>query len=155
MEPMQVVNHGAAIEVLNMMKEAAVEFFELPLGEKNKFAMAANDIQGYGHTNVEIEDQKLDWSDTLVLAVYPERFRRLQFWPTTPPHFKYAQSLLFQTSICCSKARCIATTWARIPAKSLEMTFSIFPFQFAEKPWRHTPMKLRKLEISSSVPWQR
>ncbi|XP_031386658.1 protein SRG1-like isoform X2 [Punica granatum] len=86
----QVVNHGAATEVMNMMRAAAIEFFKLPLEEKNKFAMPANDIQGYGHTNVETKDQKLDWSDTLVLAVYPERFRRPQFWPSTPPHFKKA-----------------------------------------------------------------
>ncbi|PKI43459.1 hypothetical protein CRG98_036216 [Punica granatum] len=61
--------------------------------ELDKLDLACKDwgfFQGYGHTNVETKDQKLDWSDTLVLAVYPERFRRPQFWPSTPPHFKKA-----------------------------------------------------------------
>ncbi|XP_057471096.1 codeine O-demethylase-like [Actinidia eriantha] len=44
----QVVNHGVAKEVLQNMKDAAAEFFDLQIQEKNKFSMASDDIQGYG-----------------------------------------------------------------------------------------------------------
>lgn len=59
-----------AKEVLQNMKNAASEFFELPLQEKNKYAMPADDIQGYGHAYVVSEEQILDWSDALILVVY-------------------------------------------------------------------------------------
>ena len=39
------------------MKDATAEFFELPLEEKNKYSMPANDIQGYGHASVVSEEQ--------------------------------------------------------------------------------------------------
>ncbi|XP_021825498.1 protein SRG1-like [Prunus avium] len=84
----QMVNHGVATEVLQAMKDAAAEFFELELEEKNKIAMPPDDIQGYGHTHVVSEEQILDWSDSLSLFVYPSRYRKLKFWPTTPKEFK-------------------------------------------------------------------
>ncbi|XP_057505305.1 oxoglutarate-dependent flavonoid 7-O-demethylase 1-like [Actinidia eriantha] len=56
----QVVNHGLAKEILQNMKEAAAEFFDLQIQEKNKFSMASDDIQGYGHACVLSEQQKLD-----------------------------------------------------------------------------------------------
>ena len=55
---LQVVNHGVAKEVLQNMKEAAAEFFDLLLEEKNKFSMASDDIQGYGQACVVSEEQK-------------------------------------------------------------------------------------------------
>ncbi|KAK9289729.1 hypothetical protein L1049_007888 [Liquidambar formosana] len=84
----QVVNHGVAKEVLQGMKDAASGFFELPLEEKNKYSMDSNDIQGYGHTYVVSEEQKLDWTDTLLLIIYPSQYRKLKFWPTAPKEFK-------------------------------------------------------------------
>ncbi|XP_052172104.1 protein SRG1-like [Diospyros lotus] len=80
----QVVNHGVAEEVLQRMKDASAGFFDLALEEKNEYSMPPNDIQGYGHAYVVSEEQKLDWSDALILVVYPSRFRRLQFWPAKP-----------------------------------------------------------------------
>ena len=73
-----------ATEVTKGLKNAAEKFFELPLEDKNKIAMPPNDIQGYGHSHVE---QILDWSDKLVLVVYPQQYRKLEVWPLTP--FKY------------------------------------------------------------------
>ena len=85
---LQVVNHGVAKEVLQNMEDAAVQFFDLQIQETNKFSMASDDIQGYGHAYVVSEEQKLDWSDTLILLIYPSKFRRHKFWPTTPEKFK-------------------------------------------------------------------
>ncbi|KAK8561768.1 hypothetical protein V6N13_149081 [Hibiscus sabdariffa] len=80
----QVVNHGVAKELLQKMKDAAAEFFELPLEEKNKYAMPSDDIQGYGHAYVVSEEQMLDWSDALILVVHPSHYRKLKFWPNSP-----------------------------------------------------------------------
>lgn len=76
-------------EVLKAMKDATVQFFELPLEEKNRISMPPDDIQGYGHAYLVSEDQILDWSDALILLVYPSRFRKLSVWPTEPKGFKY------------------------------------------------------------------
>ncbi|KAJ0027586.1 hypothetical protein Pint_35390 [Pistacia integerrima] len=83
-----VVNHGVAKEVLQTMKDAAAEFFALPLEERKKYKVASNDIQGYGQAYVVSEDQILDWSDALMLIVYPSHYRKLNFWPRTPRGFK-------------------------------------------------------------------
>ncbi|KAB2035273.1 hypothetical protein ERO13_D04G122400v2 [Gossypium hirsutum] len=80
----QVVNHGVAKQVSQKMKDAAAEFFELSLEEKNKYAMPSDDIQGYGHAYVVSEDQILDWSDALILLVHPSHYRKLKFWPNSP-----------------------------------------------------------------------
>ncbi|KAK6290489.1 hypothetical protein POUND7_002030 [Theobroma cacao] len=84
----QVVNHGVAKEELQKMKDAAAEFFELPMEEKNKYAMPSNDIHGYGHAYVVSEEQILDWSDVLILVVHPSHYRKLKFWPKSPKGFE-------------------------------------------------------------------
>lgn len=84
----QVVNHGVQKELLQKMKDASSEFFKLPIEEKNRYAMAPNDIQGYGQVYVASEEQTLDWSDALMLITYPTQFRKLQFWPKTSEGFK-------------------------------------------------------------------
>ena len=84
------MNHGLQKELIQNMKDAADEFFNLPIEEKEKYAMPSNDIQGYGHAYVISEEQTLDWSDSLILVIYPNRYRKHQFWPKTPHGFKYA-----------------------------------------------------------------
>lgn len=84
-----MVNHGVAGEVLQGLKDAAADFFELPLEEKNRISMPSDDIPGYGHAYVVSEEQILDWSDALILVFYPSKYRKLKFWPTRPKGFKY------------------------------------------------------------------
>ncbi|XP_020216934.1 protein SRG1 [Cajanus cajan] len=84
----QIVNHGIQKELLHRMKDASAEFFKLPIEEKDKYAMPSNDIQGYGHAYVVSEEQTLDWSDILMFVTYPNRYRKLQYWPKTPEGFK-------------------------------------------------------------------
>jgi isopenicillin N synthase-like dioxygenase len=79
-----MVNHGVATEVMQGMKDAADKFFELPLEEKNKIAMPSVHTQGYGHVHVLSEEQILDWSDRLILVLYPHRNRKPEVWPPTP-----------------------------------------------------------------------
>lgn len=76
--------------MLKKVKAAAAEFFLLPLEVKKEYAMASDDVQGYGQLYVVSEEQKLDWADILVLIIFPSKFRKLHYWPTTPPGLKYA-----------------------------------------------------------------
>ncbi|KAK9186586.1 hypothetical protein WN944_017974 [Citrus x changshan-huyou] len=86
----QLVNHGIAEKVLQDMKAAVAAFFELPRDEKLKYAMAANDLQGYGQGFVVSELQKLDWCDLIMLITHPPNLRKMKLWPTTVPGFKDA-----------------------------------------------------------------
>lgn len=74
------------------MKAAVAAFFDLPLEEKKKHAMAENDVQGYGQAYVASEHQKLDWCDLSFLITQPPECRNLKYWPTTLPGFKYVAS---------------------------------------------------------------
>ncbi|KAK8542232.1 hypothetical protein V6N12_014833 [Hibiscus sabdariffa] len=86
----QIINHGVAEEVLLKMKAAIAAFFGLPLEEKNKYAQAGNDFQGYGQQYVVSEEQKLDWCDMMFLITLPHEIRNLKYWPDTIPGFKDA-----------------------------------------------------------------
>ncbi|KAL1535592.1 hypothetical protein AAHA92_28353 [Salvia divinorum] len=85
----QIINHGAD-SVLAKMKAAMAGFFDLPLSEKKRYAMAANDVEGYGQGYVVSEDQKLDWNDLLFLITLPAKARNVKYWPLTVPGFKEA-----------------------------------------------------------------
>lgn len=75
-------------QLLQKMKDATMSFLNLPLEEKNKYAKSPNDVQGYGHSFVVSQEQKLDWQDDFGLIVFPRKFRRYEYWPTTPEDFK-------------------------------------------------------------------
>lgn len=78
--------------MITKMKNGMAEFFDLPLSEKKKYAMASNDIQGYGQGYVVSEDQKLDWNDLLFLITLPKNLRNVKYWPLTIPGFRYVQT---------------------------------------------------------------
>ncbi|KAF4347880.1 hypothetical protein G4B88_001050 [Cannabis sativa] len=86
----QIINHGVPEEVLGEMKAVVADFFNLPLEEKKKYAMAENDLQGYGQAYVVSEDQKLDWGDLIYLMTSPLEARNMKYWPTTLSGFKEA-----------------------------------------------------------------
>ncbi|XP_039021767.1 protein SRG1-like [Hibiscus syriacus] len=86
----QIINHGVAEELLINMKAAIAAFFELPLEEKNQYAQAGTDFQGYGQQYVVSEEQKLDWCDMMFLITLPPQIRNLKYWPHTIPGFKDA-----------------------------------------------------------------
>ncbi|KAK7257086.1 hypothetical protein RIF29_30804 [Crotalaria pallida] len=78
----QLVNHGLD-HLMQRMKDKTAGFFNLPLEEKEKYAMQ-EDMQGYGHVQQPSEEVKLDWSDSLVLFTHPARYRNPSVWPRTP-----------------------------------------------------------------------
>ena len=71
------------------MKTKEAECFDLPLEVKKKYAMAENDIQGFGQAFVLSEEQKLDWADMFFLMAYPPHKRNLKKWPLIVPGFRY------------------------------------------------------------------
>ncbi|XP_020422486.1 S-norcoclaurine synthase 1 isoform X2 [Prunus persica] len=88
--PKTVVNHGVVAEVLQEMKYATAKFFQLPLEEKNKIRMASGGFQGYGQVDGVTRGETMDWSDQLVLTLYPAQYRMLNSWPTEPEGYKEA-----------------------------------------------------------------
>ncbi|KAF8032674.1 hypothetical protein BT93_D1558 [Corymbia citriodora subsp. variegata] len=85
---LQLINHGISEELIHQVKTNAKEFFKLPLEEKKNYEQLPNSIEGYGQAFVVSEDQKLDWSDMLLLFVQPASQRNLRFWPKNPASFR-------------------------------------------------------------------
>ncbi|XP_062005302.1 protein SRG1-like [Rosa rugosa] len=79
-----MINHGVETEVMQGMKDAADKFFELPIEEKNFIAVPSAQRQGYGFNQAISEEQILDWSDRILLGLYPYRHRKPEVWPPTP-----------------------------------------------------------------------
>ncbi|KAL9223950.1 hypothetical protein vseg_000032 [Gypsophila vaccaria] len=84
----QATNHGLSSAFLDEVREVTKQFFDLPLEEKQKYARAVNDYDGYGNDTVVSENQILDWTDRLFLTVHPADQQKLQFWPEKPLAFR-------------------------------------------------------------------
>lgn len=80
----QAVGHGISSSVLDEIKKVAKEFFEQPLAEKKKVAKTVKEFEGYGADPVPEAGQPLDWSDRLVLELYPQDKRNYNLWPEKP-----------------------------------------------------------------------
>jgi isopenicillin N synthase-like dioxygenase len=78
------------------MKAAVAAFFELPLEEKRNYAMAANDIHGYGQGYVVSEHQKLDWCDLMFLVTSPPKIPENEILAGYDTRFQVCTSALFQ-----------------------------------------------------------
>jgi len=85
------LNHGIAEVTLRRIKKVVLEFFKLPLEEKQKYPMRPGTIQGYGHGFIFSDDQKLDWCDMMALAIMPKASRIENLWPSKPTYFRCCQ----------------------------------------------------------------
>ncbi|PIN18027.1 Iron/ascorbate family oxidoreductase [Handroanthus impetiginosus] len=83
----QVINHGIDLELLERIEKVAMEFFMMPLEEKQKYPMIPGTVQGYGQAFVFSEDQKLDWCNMFALGLEPHYLRNPKLWPTKPYDF--------------------------------------------------------------------
>ncbi|KAM1173300.1 hypothetical protein FF1_026033 [Malus domestica] len=84
----QAIGHGISDSLLDKVREAAKQFFALPVEEKEKYSRAVHGgAEGYGNDVVVSEKQVLDWSYRLTLRVFPENQRRLHLWPQNPNDF--------------------------------------------------------------------
>ncbi|ONK73571.1 uncharacterized protein A4U43_C04F33030 [Asparagus officinalis] len=108
----QLVNHGMPEELIKKVKDDIVEFFKLPLEEKEAYAQIPNHIEGYGPAFTLWEERKLDWGDMLFLITHPQDQKNMRFWPSHPPTFrdtidKYCTCL---QEILCDLLRAMAKT---------------------------------------------
>ncbi|KAL0321921.1 UNVERIFIED_CONTAM: protein SRG1 [Sesamum calycinum] len=82
----KIINHGAE-EAIPKMKAAVIDFYDLPLSEKNKYAMPPDYFEGYSQDN-KVGERKRDWYDILWLLTMPPHSRNTKYWPLTVPGFK-------------------------------------------------------------------
>ena len=83
----QLINHGVPEDVLEKMKIAVEEFFQMPLERKKAYSQLPNSVEGYGQVFVFSDEQKLDWGDMLYFVAQPNFLRNTALWPTQPDSF--------------------------------------------------------------------
>ncbi|XP_062024953.1 protein SRG1-like [Rosa rugosa] len=84
----QVIGHGISSSFLDKVREAAKQFFDLPVEEKQRYSREIyGGREGYGEDAIVSEKQIRDWSYRLILRVFPEDQRRLNLWPENPNDF--------------------------------------------------------------------
>ncbi|MED6205160.1 hypothetical protein PIB30_015276 [Stylosanthes scabra] len=123
----QAIGHGMSTSYLEKVRQVSKQFFQLPVEEKEKYARAANDSEGYGNDRIVSEKQVLDWSYRLMLRVYPIEKRRLSLWPQNPTDFS---EILEDFSI---KVRSMMEYLLRCMARSLNLEEDSFLDQFGEQ----------------------
>ncbi|KAL6517670.1 hypothetical protein OROMI_033371 [Orobanche minor] len=86
---MHLINHGVANEVIDRVKMAGREFFELPVEEKEKYAndQEAGNVQGYGSKLANNASGQLEWEDYFFHCAYPEEKRDMSIWPKNPSDY--------------------------------------------------------------------
>jgi len=67
----QVIDHGIDLSLLESIEKVAMDFFVLPLGEKQKYPMLPGTIQGYGQAFVFSESKSWTGSIWLLLGLSP------------------------------------------------------------------------------------
>lgn len=83
-----MVNHEVDSKLMESIEKVAMEFFALPLEEKQKYPMNNDTVEGYGQAFVFSEDQKLDWCNMFALMLNPHERRKPHLWPETPARFR-------------------------------------------------------------------
>ncbi|XP_015870210.2 protein SRG1 isoform X2 [Ziziphus jujuba] len=123
----QVIGHGISSCFLDSIRRVAKEFFEQPMEAKKKIEKGVLEVQGYGADPVPEEGQPLDWSDRLVLDLYPQDQRVPKFWPETPTSFR---NILEEYSY---KIKTLTEQISKAMAKSLNLEENCFLNQFGER----------------------
>ncbi|KAI3414702.1 Fe2OG dioxygenase domain-containing protein [Psidium guajava] len=91
---MHLVNHSIPVDLMERVKKAGEEFFNLPIEEKEKYAndQGSGKIQGYGSKLANNASGQLEWEDYFFHLVYPEDKRDMSIWPKTPSDYTVATS---------------------------------------------------------------
>nr|BAB21477.1 anthocyanidin synthase [Torenia fournieri] len=86
---MHLINHGISDELINRVKKAGGEFFDLPVEEKEKYAndQSSGNVQGYGSKLANNAGGILEWEDYFFHCVYPEEKRDMAIWPKDPQDY--------------------------------------------------------------------
>ncbi|XP_071717328.1 protein LATERAL BRANCHING OXIDOREDUCTASE 1-like [Rutidosis leptorrhynchoides] len=83
----QAVNHGISTSFIEIVRQVVAGFFQLPKEEKLKNSRMPGCGEGYGTDTVVSDKQVLDWSDRLVIDIFPESRRNPKHWPKNPSNF--------------------------------------------------------------------
>nr|AIY60790.1 flavonol synthase [Dioscorea alata] len=86
----QVVNHGIPEKVIKELQSVGKEFFELPLDEKEKYAVKPGSFEGYGTKLQKEPEGKKAWVDYLFHNVWPPSRVNHDIWPQNPPSYREA-----------------------------------------------------------------
>ncbi|KAL8123071.1 jasmonate-induced oxygenase 2-like [Apium graveolens] len=111
----QAIGHGIPSSLLDEMRKVAKEFFKQPVAEKKKIAKTVAEFEGYGADPAPEEGQPLDWSDRIVLEVYPQDNKNLNLWPEKPESFR---DILEEYTM---RIKMLAEVTSRVLAKSLNL----------------------------------
>ncbi|XVE63646.1 hypothetical protein DITRI_Ditri07aG0036700 [Diplodiscus trichospermus] len=123
----QAIGHGISSSFLDKVRDVAKQFFALPQNEKQKYARAVNESEGYGSDRIVSEKQVLDWSHRLTLRTFPEDKRRLNLWPEYPNELRY---ILEEYA---SKIKVLTNNLYKGMARSLNLEENSFLNQFGER----------------------
>nr|XP_009797810.1 PREDICTED: protein SRG1 isoform X1 [Nicotiana sylvestris] len=124
----QAINHGIEESLIDEVHKVSRQFFELSMEEKQKYARAADDIDGYGNDMVLYENQTLDWNDRIYLKVHPENDRKLKYWPENPKSFR---EILEEYT---SRSKLIAEELLKSMARCLNLPDDRFLKQYGDRP---------------------
>ncbi|XP_060973821.1 protein SRG1 isoform X1 [Cannabis sativa] len=80
----QLVNHSVSNSVVEKMKEEVKKLFELPIEEREKLWQRPGEVEGFGHTFVFNDEQKVNWKDDLFLFILPHALRNPNLFPKLP-----------------------------------------------------------------------
>ncbi|KAM6555149.1 hypothetical protein CsatB_015911 [Cannabis sativa] len=80
----QLVNHNVSNSVVEKMKEEVKKLFELPIEEREKLWQRPGEVEGFGHTFVFNDEQKVNWKDDLFLFILPHALRNPNLFPKLP-----------------------------------------------------------------------
>ncbi|KAK1592155.1 hypothetical protein Q3G72_020374 [Acer saccharum] len=123
----QAIGHGISNSLLDKIREVSIEFFSLPVEEKQKYARADNEAEGYGSDRIVSDKQVHDWSHHLSLKVFPQDKRRLNLWPQIPQDFR---ETLDEYAM---KIKIVTEVLFKAIAKSLNLEENSFLNQFGEQ----------------------
>ncbi|KAK6945175.1 Isopenicillin N synthase-like, Fe(2+) 2OG dioxygenase domain [Dillenia turbinata] len=120
----QIVGHGIPETFLDKVREIVMQFFELPMGEKQKHSQEPDNFEGYGNDLIVSDKQVLDWLDRLRLMVLPEDKQNLSYWPKDPKNFR---EILVEYSM---KTKLVMKDLFKAMAKSLNLEENSFEKKF-------------------------
>ncbi|XP_065851233.1 protein LATERAL BRANCHING OXIDOREDUCTASE 1-like [Euphorbia lathyris] len=123
----QAVSHGVPTSFLDKVRQVTKQFFDLPTKEKQKYARAVNDFQGYGNDPILSDHQVHDWSDRLFLNLIPHNSKNLQLWPNNPIDFREVVDEYTE------KMKVIAEVLLKAMARSLNVEEDCFLKQYGDE----------------------
>lgn len=85
-----VTDHGISPSLIQRVQAVGVEFFDLPLVEKEKYSNdpSKGDFEGYGTKMTKNHEEKLEWIDYFFHIMYPPSKVKHQKWPHKPSTYR-------------------------------------------------------------------